>query len=79
MIFARIGNGPCYHHWTEIFAGVECQGHVVRGLTLLLVLLLRYFLDAPLEVSVTTLKRINLNALLILPDFLPHHTDILLD
>ena len=22
MIFARIGNGPCYHHWTEIFAGV---------------------------------------------------------
>ena len=23
MIFARIGNGPCYHHWTEIFAGVK--------------------------------------------------------
>ena len=22
MIFTRIGNGPCYHHWTEIFAGV---------------------------------------------------------
>ena len=22
MIFARIGHGPCYHHWNEIFAGV---------------------------------------------------------
>ena len=22
MIFARIGNGPCYHHWNDIFAGV---------------------------------------------------------
>ena len=22
MIFARIGNGSCYHHWNEIFAGV---------------------------------------------------------
>ena len=26
MIFARIGNGPCYHHWTEIFAGVQMVG-----------------------------------------------------
>ena len=23
MIFARIGHGPCYHHWNEIFAGVS--------------------------------------------------------
>jgi len=22
MIFARIGHGPCYYHWNEIFAGV---------------------------------------------------------
>ena len=22
MIFARIGHGPCYYHWDEIFAGV---------------------------------------------------------
>ena len=24
-IFARIGHGPCYHHWNEIFAGVICD------------------------------------------------------
>ena len=24
MIFARIGHGPCYYHWNEIFAGVGC-------------------------------------------------------
>ena len=23
MIFARIGHGPCYRHWNEIFAGVQ--------------------------------------------------------
>ena len=23
MIFARIGHGPCYYHWNEIFAGVQ--------------------------------------------------------
>ena len=23
MIFSRIGHGPCYHHWNEIFAGVS--------------------------------------------------------
>ena len=23
MIFARIGHGPCYYHWNEIFAGVK--------------------------------------------------------
>ena len=28
MIFARIGNGPCYHHWTEIFAGVHEKGAI---------------------------------------------------
>ena len=22
MIFARIGDGPCYYHWNEIYAGV---------------------------------------------------------
>ena len=22
MIFARIGHGPCYYHWNEVFAGV---------------------------------------------------------
>ena len=22
MIFARIGHGPCYYHWNDIFAGV---------------------------------------------------------
>ena len=22
MIFARIGHGPCYYYWNEIFAGV---------------------------------------------------------
>ena len=22
MIFARIGHGPCYYHWNEIYAGV---------------------------------------------------------
>jgi len=22
MIFAKIGHGPCYYHWNEIFAGV---------------------------------------------------------
>ena len=22
MIFARIGYGPCYHQWNEIFAGL---------------------------------------------------------
>ena len=27
MIFARIGHGPCYYHWNEIFAGV----HMVRA------------------------------------------------
>ena len=25
MIFARIGDGPCYYHWNEIFAGVGGQ------------------------------------------------------
>jgi hypothetical protein len=25
MIFARIGHGPCYYHWNEIFAGVSSQ------------------------------------------------------
>ena len=25
MIFARIGHGPCYYHWNEIFAGVYGQ------------------------------------------------------
>ena len=25
MIFARIGHGPCYYHWNEIFAGVGYQ------------------------------------------------------
>ena len=24
MIFARIGHGPCYYHWNEIFASVTC-------------------------------------------------------
>ena len=24
MIFARIGHGPCYYRWNEIFAGVKC-------------------------------------------------------
>jgi hypothetical protein len=24
MVFARIGHGSCYHHWNEIFAGVNC-------------------------------------------------------
>ena len=23
IIFARIGHGPCYYHWNEIFAGVH--------------------------------------------------------
>ena len=23
MVFARIGHGPCYYHWNEIFAGVN--------------------------------------------------------
>ena len=26
MIFARIGHGPCYYHWNEIFAGVITVG-----------------------------------------------------
>ena len=25
MIFVRIGHGPCYYHWNEIFAGVLCN------------------------------------------------------
>ena len=28
MIFARIGHGPCYYHWNEIFAGV--MHHITR-------------------------------------------------
>ena len=31
MIFARIGNGPCYHHWNEIFAGVNCMLYFIWG------------------------------------------------
>ena len=27
MIFARIGHGPCYYHWNEIFAGVARMVH----------------------------------------------------
>ena len=26
MIFAKIGDGPCYYHWSEIYAGVPLQG-----------------------------------------------------
>ena len=33
MIFARIGNGPCYHHWTEIFAGVPLKVEM-RGIAI---------------------------------------------
>ena len=25
MIFARIGDGPCYYHWNEIYAGVTIR------------------------------------------------------
>ena len=27
MIFARIGHGPCYYHWKEIFAGVTVDNY----------------------------------------------------
>ena len=29
MIFARIGHGPCYYHWNEIFAGVRSEQFLV--------------------------------------------------
>ena len=31
MIFARIGHGPCYYYWNEIFAGVNITFYSKKG------------------------------------------------
>ena len=36
MIFARIGHGPCYYHWNEIFAGVQHQDETKKIVPILL-------------------------------------------
>ena len=33
MIFARIGDGPCYYYLNEIYAGVSRMGHSITTWT----------------------------------------------
>ena len=39
MVFARIGHGPCYYHWNEIFADVAGVGVKISWVKQLFVIL----------------------------------------
>ena len=40
MVFARIGHGPCYYHWNEIFADVAGVGVKISWVKQLFTILL---------------------------------------